>query len=178
MLSCKSVLTVCSYRAQSNEICSYGRVPRGSLPWVRRHGSCTYRQSNTTIAILTLDIVEQRNYGTVFSTTDNANWSGFLVQSFLCDDSINNAQSNPLPPLWRHNEHDVVSNHQYLDRLLNRCFFGRRSRKTSKLPVNGLCEGNSPVTGEFPAQRASNVENISIWWRHHGFWLNRHWFLQ
>ena len=26
---------------------------------------------------------------------------------------------------------------------------------------------NSPVTGEFPAQMASNAENISIWWRHH-----------
>ena len=25
----------------------------------------------------------------------------------------------------------------------------------------------SPVTGEFPAQRASNAENVSIWWRHH-----------
>ena len=23
-------------------------------------------------------------------------------------------------------------------------------------------------TGEFPAQRASNAENVSIWWRHHG----------
>ena len=23
------------------------------------------------------------------------------------------------------------------------------------------------VRGEFPAQRASNVENVSIWWRHH-----------
>ena len=23
------------------------------------------------------------------------------------------------------------------------------------------------VTGEFPAQMASNAENISIWWRHH-----------
>ena len=22
-------------------------------------------------------------------------------------------------------------------------------------------------TGEFPAQMASNVENVSIWWRHH-----------
>ena len=28
--------------------------------------------------------------------------------------------------------------------------------------------GNSPVTGEFPAQRASYAENASIWWRHHG----------
>ena len=33
--------------------------------------------------------------------------------------------------------------------------------------VTGLCVWNSPVTGEFPAQMASNVENISIWWRHH-----------
>ena len=24
------------------------------------------------------------------------------------------------------------------------------------------------VTGEFPAQMASNAENVSIWWRHHG----------
>ena len=23
------------------------------------------------------------------------------------------------------------------------------------------------ATGEFPAQRASNAENVSIWWRHH-----------
>ena len=27
--------------------------------------------------------------------------------------------------------------------------------------------GNSPVTGEFPPQKSSNAENISIWWRHH-----------
>ena len=47
----------------------------------------------------------------------------------------------------------------------------RRSKKTSKLCVTGLCEGNSPVTGEFPAQRASNAENVSIWWRHHVYVL-------
>ena len=41
----------------------------------------------------------------------------------------------------------------------------RRSKKTSMLRVTGLCAGNSPVTGEFPTQRASNAENISIWWR-------------
>ena len=27
--------------------------------------------------------------------------------------------------------------------------------------------GNSPVTGEFPAQMATYTENVSIWWRHH-----------
>ena len=40
-------------------------------------------------------------------------------------------------------------------------------KKTSKLRVNGLCAGNSPGTGEFPAQMASKAENVSIWWRHH-----------
>ena len=28
-----------------------------------------------------------------------------------------------------------------------------------------LYDGNSPVSGEFPAQRTSNAENVSIWWR-------------
>ena len=36
-------------------------------------------------------------------------------------------------------------------------------KKTSKLRVTGLCTGNSPVNGEFPAQMASNAENVSIW---------------
>ena len=45
--------------------------------------------------------------------------------------------------------------------------FRRRAKKTSKLRVTGLCAGNSPGTGEFPAQRASNAENVFIWWRHH-----------
>ena len=49
----------------------------------------------------------------------------------------------------RHNEHDGVSNHQPYDCLLSR-LFRRRSKKTSKLRVTGLCAGNSPVTGEFP----------------------------
>ena len=39
-------------------------------------------------------------------------------------------------------------------------YSGRRSKKSSKPRVTGLCEGNSP-------QRASNAENVSIWWRHH-----------
>ena len=35
------------------------------------------------------------------------------------------------------------------------------------LRVTGICAGNSPGTGEFPAQMVSNAENVSIWWRHH-----------
>ena len=69
---------------------------------------------------------------------------------------------------WRHNEHGGVSNHRRSDCLFNH-LFRRRSRKTSKRRVTGLYAGNSRVTGEFPAQRASNAENISIWCRHHGY---------
>ena len=67
---------------------------------------------------------------------------------------------------WRHNGCDGFLNHQSHDCLLN-CLFSRRSKKTSKLSVTGLCAGNSPDTSEFPTQMASNAENVSIWWRHH-----------
>ena len=67
---------------------------------------------------------------------------------------------------WRHDGRDNVSNYQPHDCLLNR-LFRRRSNKTSKFRVTGLCAGNSPGTGEFPSQMASNAENVSIWWRHH-----------
>ena len=67
---------------------------------------------------------------------------------------------------WRHNWRNSFSNHQPHDCLFNR-LFRRRSKETSKLRVTGLCAGNSPGTGEFPAQMASNAENVSIWWRHH-----------
>ena len=85
-------------------------------------------------------------------------WFVMVVSSVVTD----------CPLQWRHNGSDGVSNHQPHGCLLNR-LFRRRSKKTSKLRVTGLCVGNSPVTGEFPAQMASNVENISIWWRHHEF---------
>ena len=58
----------------------------------------------------------------------------------------------------------------YLYPTLNKMilsYLGRWSKKISKLRVTGPCEGNSPMTGEFPTQRASNAENVFIWWRHH-----------
>ena len=73
----------------------------------------------------------------------------------------------PVTLQWRHNGRNGVSNHQPHDCLLNR-LFRCRSMKTPKLRVTGPCAGNSPVTGEFAAQRASNAENVSIWWRHLG----------
>ena len=67
---------------------------------------------------------------------------------------------------WRHTGRDRASHHQPHDCWLNR-LFRRRSNNTSKFRVTGFCAGNSPRTGEFPAQMASNAENVSIWWRHH-----------
>ena len=37
-------------------------------------------------------------------------------------------------------------------------YLGADEKKTSKLRVTGLCAGNSTMTSEFPAQRASNAE--------------------
>ena len=74
--------------------------------------------------------------------------------------------------LWRHNERDSVSNHQPHDCLLNRSF-RCRSNETSKPCVTSLCAGISPVTGEFPPQKASNAENVPIWWRHHVIGIQR-----
>ena len=82
----------------------------------------------------------------------------YVMREGICVDR------NPLR--WRHDEHDIISNHQPHHCLLNH-LFRRRSKKTSKLRVTGLCVGNSPGTGVFPAQMASNAENVSIWWRHH-----------
>ena len=49
--------------------------------------------------------------------------------------------------------------------LLNH-LLGHRSKKTSKLCITGLCERNPPMTGGF-SQRASKVQNVTIWWHHH-----------
>ena len=68
-------------------------------------------------------------------------------------------QTNVSTLQWRQNEHDGVSNHRPYDCLLNRLFM-RRLKKTSKLRFTGLCEGNSPVTGEYPAQSASDAEKF------------------
>ena len=74
---------------------------------------------------------------------------------------------------WRHNERDGVPNHRRLN-WLPKHMLRHRSKKSSTLRVTGLCEGNSPVTGEIPTQRARKAENVSIWWRHHDlFWHKR-----
>ena len=44
---------------------------------------------------------------------------------------------------------------------------GQDQRRHQSSLSLAFCAGNSPVTGEFPAQKASDAENVSISWRHH-----------
>ena len=93
------------------------------------------------------------NYGRKLMTTEIA---VFIYRRYKARNTLQ----------WRHNGLDNVSNHQRHDCLLKR-LYSCRSNKAPKLRVTGLCWGNSPETGEFPTQKASNAKNVSIWWRHH-----------
>ena len=101
------------------------------------------------------------------ASVDNVTWfrvyGSNIYHTYLPAASVNLSVHITLQ--WRHNGRYSISNHQPRDCLHNR-LFRHRSKKTSKLRVAGLCAGNSPETGEFPAQMASNAKNISIWWRH------------
>ena len=97
------------------------------------------------------------------------NWSqgiGYHTNNRLCSIigwACNTDHLHYPPHYSGHNERGDVSNHQRLDCLLNRLFRGI-TKKTSKLRITGLCEGNSLV---IPRTKANDVENVSIWWRHH-----------
>ena len=65
---------------------------------------------------------------------------------------------------WHHNERDGVSNHR-------RFHVFTKSFVQAQIKIHQSSESlafvrNSPVTGELPAQRASNAKTVSIWWRH------------
>ena len=60
---------------------------------------------------------------------------------------------------------DIASQITSLTIVYSTVYSGADKRKQCR--VTGLCAGNSSVTDEFPTQRASNAENVSIWWRHH-----------
>ena len=66
---------------------------------------------------------------------------------------------------WRHKERDCFSNHRRLNCLLNS--LSRRIEENIKAQLHWSLWGDLPVTDGFPSQRASNRQNVSIWWRHH-----------
>ena len=76
-------------------------------------------------------------------------WIMHIVCVLLCLAWFCMSRFYPYPLLWRHNGRDSVSNHQPHVCLFNSSF-RRRSKKTSKLRVTGLCVGNSPVPVNSP----------------------------
>ena len=95
---------------------------------------------------------------------------GMLLKSFLVRDTLQ----------WRHNGHDSISNHQPHDCLLNG-LFRRRSKKTWKLRVTGLCAENSlgpvnslhkwPVTRKmFPFDDVIMRDPSILQSHYHGYW--------
>ena len=58
-------------------------------------------------------------------------------------------------------------------RLFVQPLIRHRSKEASKFRVTGLCWGNPSVAGILldSPQKASNAENVSIWWRHHAIVL-------
>ena len=98
-------------------------------------------------------------YSTVYSSAAQRKRQSCASLDFLCGKFTGHRASNTEIVCTGS---DGVSNHQPHHSLLNR-LFRRRSKKTSKPHVTGLWAGDSSVTGDFPAQMASNAENVSIW---------------
>ena len=76
---------------------------------------------------------------------------------------------------WRHNDHNGVSNHQPYGCLLNR-LFRRRSKKTSKLCVTGLCVGNSPGPVNSPhkgpvTRKMFPFDDVIMWHQQLWYWF-------
>ena len=84
------------------------------------------------------------------SPTHGGRWLAQTNYDALMTHHTTDSFVGPRTLQWRHNEHNGVPNHRRFYCLLNR-LFRRRSKKTSKLRVTGLCEGNPSVIGGFPS---------------------------
>ena len=73
---------------------------------------------------------------------------------------------------WRHCEFPQIlryrQNHCYTF-LASQAFMHALTKENIKAPRHWPLWGEFTGTGEFPAQKASNAENVSIWWRHREF---------
>ena len=115
---------------------------------------CTFTVNKLLLLLLLLHEVVD-NLDTHFFTPNAILWQVLILQimrPFQTEATITSTVQTPCGYIsanlsitlhWRHNDHDSVSNHQPHGCLLNR-LFRRRSKKTSKLRVTGLCVGNSP----------------------------------
>ena len=86
-------------------------------------------------------------------------WRGALMFSLICARINGWVNSGEAGNLRRHRaDYDVIVMIGHLVRAVT-------NKTSSALLV--LCWVNQVVTGKFPSQRDRNVENLSMWWRHH-----------
>ena len=66
----------------------------------------------------------------------------------------------------------TIASQSPASRLCTQPFIQTQIKENIKAPRHWLLCGEFTGTGEFPAQRASNAENVSIWWRHHVLFIS------
>ena len=109
----------------------------------------------------------RRRYFQVHFLNENV-WIPIKISlKFVPKGPINNITSLVQMMVWRRPGAKPLSEPMMVSLLTHIC--GTRpqwviqaqiKKTTSKLRIIGLCVGDSPVTGEFPAQMASNVKTV------------------
>ena len=87
-------------------------------------------------------------------------WLGVVMAQIFHDIMAKSVVMSQLIFLWTH-WGSVM--HDYVVEPSHKWFRWR----LDAFPMPSPYRNQFTVTGEFPAQRASNAENVSIWWRHH-----------
>ena len=75
---------------------------------------------------------------------------------------MDNTRALLIVALRMHNHYDDVIMGAMASQITSLTIVYSSVYLTAKLRVTGLCVGNSTLTGEFPAQMASNADNVSI----------------
>ena len=136
-----------------------------SLPFLQHHSVCIVHFS-TNIVILFASCLDN-----TYPVQITVGGIEFTPETILCgvNTVVKQGSTVSLRLKWCH-YCDIIMGmmtSQITSFMIVYSLFRHRSKKTSKLSITSLCEGSSPVTGKFLTQRASNMENVSIRWRHH-----------
>ena len=102
-------------------------------------------------------------------------WFWLIIQQWsLLSSNIQSSGSHHFTCIWSLHYGDVVmgtvASHITRLTIVYSTVYSGVDQRNFKAPRHWNYAANSPGTGEFPAQMASNAENVSIWWRHHYSW--------
>ena len=94
----------------------------------------------------------------LYSTSYESSWQRVITGSHVCQYvTRNNDGSVHYSDVMMSTMASQITS---LTSVYSAVYSGADQRKTTKLCVTGLCEVNSPVTGECPTQTASNPKNV------------------